>query len=81
MSHSVMEVKSIQIRVTFPSSFFSTVTVHLAEVSPALAVMVAVPSALAVMVPELFTEAIAVLELLQETVLPESEGRTVAVSV
>ena len=63
-------------------TFLLTVTEHVADFSPTLAVMVAEPSLTAVTLPLLSTVAIAVLELDQVTVLSvASSGLTVAVSV
>ena len=63
-------------------TFFSTVRAQVALLSPALAVMTAVPGAIALTTPLASTVATAVLELLQVTVLSvASAGVTVAVRV
>ena len=85
----VSESPSVRVRVVLlrvtevtATSFFLTVTVQEADFSPALAVMVAVPSLTAVTLPLLSTVAILVSELVQVTV-PSVVllGFTVAVSV
>ena len=64
------------------TTFLATVTTQVAVLSPALAVMVAVPTATAVTLPEASTVATAVFEELHVTVLSAaSSGVTVAVRV
>ena len=67
---------------TISSAFFSTVTTQVASLSPALAVIVALPSATAVTTPLLSTVATAALLLLHVTALSVAlSGATVAVKV
>ena len=64
------------------TTFLLTVTEHVADLSPALAVMAAVPSAMAVTRPDASTVAMEVFELLHVTVLSVAlSGLTVATSV